>query len=163
MVCDPFERIVVTLDSPMVLVTTRAGDEMDGCLVGFATQCSIDPSRYLVCLSKRNRTFELAQRASTLMVHTLHEDQRDRALARLFGEQTAYDADKLSLCDWETGPDGVRVIRGCDWFGGPVLGRTNLGDHVGFTFNVQFGRAVRTGERYLKFTHVTDLAAGNPA
>jgi hypothetical protein len=45
------------LDHPMVVVTTRAGNERAGCLVGFATQVSIGPPRFLVGLSKRNRTY----------------------------------------------------------------------------------------------------------
>ena len=82
---DAFEQIAATLSSPMIIVTTRAGDEVDGCLVGFSTQCSIDPTRYLVCLSKRNNTYRIARAASTLVVHMLHDDDDDRALARLFG------------------------------------------------------------------------------
>jgi len=163
MACDAFERIAATLDVPMVIVTTRAGHEMDGCLVGFATQCSIDPSRYLLCLSTNNRTYELAQRASTLVVHMLHDDQHDRALARLFGEHTARDVEKLAHCKWEPGPDRVPVLGSCDWFGGPILGRTDLGDHVGFTIDIQCGRAARTDEPYLTFGDVSDLTAGNPA
>ena len=146
----------------MVIATTRAGDERDGCLVGFSTQCSIDPTHYLVCLSKKNRTYEIGCRASTLVVHMLHDDERDRALARLFGEHTARDVDKLAECAWEPGPDDVPVIRSCDWFGGPIIGRVDLGDHVGFTIDVQFGNASRTAEGYLGFSDVRNLNAGNP-
>ena len=163
MACDAFERIAATLDVPMVIVTTRVGNEMDGCLVGFSTQCSIDPSRYFVCLSTKNRTYELAQRASTLVVHVLHDDRHDRALARLFGEHTARDVDKLADCEWEPGPDGVPVLGSCDWFGGPILRRTDLGDHVGFTIDMEYGQAARPDERHLTFRDVTDLTAGNPA
>jgi flavin reductase (DIM6/NTAB) family NADH-FMN oxidoreductase RutF len=163
MASEAFDRITATLDTPMVIATTRAGDEMDGCLVGFTTQCSIDPSHFLVCLSKRNRTYEIARRASSLVVHMLYDDGRDRALARLFGEQTGREIDKLSQCTWEHGPDGVPVIRSCDWFGGPIVGRVNLGDHVGFAIDVQHGLAVRVGERYLGLADVRHFDAGNPA
>lgn len=163
MASDAFDRIAATVDTPMVIVTARAGDEMDGCLVGFSTQCSIDPAHYLVCLSKLNRTYEIARGASTLVVHMLHDDGRDRSLARLFGEHTARDVDKLAECDWEPGPDRVPVFPSCDWFGGPIIGRVDLGDHVGFTLLVQEGRAMRTEERYLGLADVRDLNAGNPA
>jgi flavin reductase (DIM6/NTAB) family NADH-FMN oxidoreductase RutF len=160
---EAFDRIAATLDPPVVIVTTRAGNEMDGCLVGFSTQCSIDPVHYLVCLSTANRTYDIARRASTLVVHMLHHDGRDRSLARLFGEQTAYEVDKLAACNWEPGPNGVPVIRSCDWFGGPIVGRVNLGDHVGFAIDVQYGSAVRTADPYLGLADVRDLEAGNPA
>src|SRR5262249_20886024 len=58
-----FEELMTSVDYPMLVVTVRAANgDQDGCLVGFATQCSIDPAHYLVLLSKQNRTYELAQR-----------------------------------------------------------------------------------------------------
>jgi flavin reductase (DIM6/NTAB) family NADH-FMN oxidoreductase RutF len=157
-----FDRIAATIETPMVIVTTRAGDRVDGCLVGFSTQCSIEPPRYLVCLSIANRTYDLARAASTLVVHPLHKAPSDRALARLFGEETGYEVDKLSRCDWEPGPDGVPVITGLDWFAGRVHGRTEFGDHVGFVIDIFDGDASRADEQSLAFTDVRDLDAGNP-
>ena len=45
---EAFEKLVSLLDYPMFVVTTRAGDESAGCLVGFASQVSIRPPRFLV-------------------------------------------------------------------------------------------------------------------
>jgi len=157
-----FDDISATLTTPMVVVTTRAGDEADGCLVGFATQCSIHPPRYLVCLSVANRTYELAQRASTLVVHMLHDTPSDHALASWFGEHTARDTDKLARCDWKPGPDGVPVIEGCDWFAGPVVLRCEAGDHVAYVIDVTDGDARRADEPWLLLNQVQDLDAGNP-
>src|SRR5690242_18770420 len=52
---ETFNAIVGELESPMFIVTARAGAEPLGCLVGFATQTSIDPPRFAVCLSHNNR------------------------------------------------------------------------------------------------------------
>jgi flavin reductase (DIM6/NTAB) family NADH-FMN oxidoreductase RutF len=157
-----FEDIAATRTSPMVIVTTRVGDEMDGCLVGFSTQCSIDPLRYLVGLSVTNRTYELAVRASTLVVHVLHDTPSDRALASWFGEHTGRDTDKLARCDWKPGPDGVPVLAGCDWFAGPVVVRCEAGDHVAFVIDISEGDAPRAHEPWLLLSQVQDLDAGNP-
>jgi flavin reductase (DIM6/NTAB) family NADH-FMN oxidoreductase RutF len=157
-----FDRITATIDSLMVIVTTRGGDAIDGCLVGFSTQCSIAPAHYLVCLSKKNRTYEIARMAQTLVVHFLHDDGRDRSLARLFGENTARDVDKLGACDCEPGPDGIPVITSCDWIGGPIVSRADLGDHAGFEVAVRTGSAARTRVPYLGLAAVRDLDAGNP-
>jgi len=54
---EAFEALVGDLEYPMFVVTARADGEPLGCLVGFATQTSIDPPRFAVCLSHRNRTF----------------------------------------------------------------------------------------------------------
>jgi hypothetical protein len=59
---------VARLDYPMFVVTVAdAGTgERAGCLVGFATQCSINPFRFLVCLSRANRTHRVASRSEVL-------------------------------------------------------------------------------------------------
>lgn len=93
----------------------------------------------------------------------LHDEAGDRALARLFGEETAHEVDKLDTCSWEAGPDGVPVFPTCDWFAGLIVDRVDLGDHVGFVLEVSAGRAARIGERHLAFTDVRGLDAGNPA
>jgi len=158
-----FERIAAAVDPPMVIVTARAGDDVDGCLVGFSTQCSIEPTRYLVCLSKKNRTYEVARNATSLVVHMLHDDPVGMWLARLFGEVSAFDTDKLSMCAWEEGLDGTPVIAGCDWFAGQIRNRVDLGDHVGYSLDVSDGKKDGTREPYLGYAAVRDLDAGNPA
>lgn len=93
-----------------VVTAADAGTgERAGCLVGFATQCSIVPLRFLVCLSRTNRTHRVASRSRSLAVPVLGAEQRD--LAVLFGEQTGDEIDKIcGLVDqW---PDaGVRSGR----------------------------------------------------
>jgi flavin reductase (DIM6/NTAB) family NADH-FMN oxidoreductase RutF len=161
---NPFEQLAAHVDSPMHIVTASADGEHAGCLVGFATQCSIDPARFLVCLSTANRTFAVAARAEILAVHALYD--RDHPLAGLFGEETETDqeVDKFLSCAWTPGPGGAPVLEGCDWFAGAVRDRVEFGDHVGFVLDVtHFGMASRVGERRLGFQGVRDLEAGNPA
>ena len=147
----------------MVIVTARAREQADGCLVGFSTQCSIDPLHFLVCLSKANRTLAIALESSTLVVHLLHATQRDNDLARLFGGQTGYDVDKLQRCRWSPGPDAVPVLDGCDWLGGLIVEHFDLGDHVGFLVAVNAGSGEHLDEPWLTYAHVRDLDPGNPA
>ena len=66
-----FGALMGALDAPMAVVTTTAGGERGGCLIGFHAQSSIDPARYTVWLSKANHTYRLALRASHLAVHFL--------------------------------------------------------------------------------------------
>jgi flavin reductase (DIM6/NTAB) family NADH-FMN oxidoreductase RutF len=161
-----FERIAAAVDPPMMIVTARAGHDIDGCLVGFSTQCSIEPTRYLVCLSKANRTYEIARNASVLVVHMLHDDAVGMWLARLFGEVTEREPGalkKLEMCAWEPGPDETPVIAGCDWFSGPIRNRVDLGDHVGYSLDVNAGKTSAAREPYLGYSSVRHLDAGNPA
>ena len=116
------------LDYPMFIVTARAGDELAGCLVGFATQCSIDPLRFLACLSDKNRTFRVAQETDVLAVHLVPEGAGE--LAELFGSRTGDDVDKFAACAWHEGPDDTPLLDDCpDWFVGRVLARLDTGDH----------------------------------
>ena len=92
----------------MVVVTTVAGDERSGCLVGFHSQASIDPPRYAVWISKANHTYGVGLHAEHFAVHLLTVDDHD--LAELFGSLTGDDVDKFERCDWRSGPGGVPLI-----------------------------------------------------
>ena len=125
-----FDRLVATLDYPLYIVTTAAHNKTSGCLIGFATQCSINPPRFLVCISKKNRTLEIARQADVLAVHVV--DEKDRNLAEIFGGETGDETDKFARVSWHYA-HGVPILDACEcWFAGTVLGRIALGDHVGF-------------------------------
>ena len=128
---EDFAGLVGQLDYSLLVVTAAHGNERDGCLIGFATQVSINPSRFLVCLSVKNKTYRLAAQATTLVVHPIPDDAEE--LAVLFGGETGDDVDKFEQCRWEPGPEGTPVLSDVDnWFAGRVLGHIGFGDHVGF-------------------------------
>jgi flavin reductase (DIM6/NTAB) family NADH-FMN oxidoreductase RutF len=158
---DAFEDLVSRLDYPMFVVTAYDGTERAGCLVGFATQCSIDPPRFLACLSVRNHTYRVAMHATTVAVHLLRAEQRD--LAALFGGETGDEVDKFARCAWTPGPDGVPVLDGCaGWFAGRVLDRLPLGDHTGLLLDPFAGNVAAFGD-VVRFAHVRDLEPGHDA
>jgi flavin reductase (DIM6/NTAB) family NADH-FMN oxidoreductase RutF len=105
---DAFDRIAASLDPAMAVVTTAAGDERGGCLVGFHAQSSIDPARYCVWLSKANHTYRLALRAERLAVHLLGEG--DLALAEVFGTLTGDEVDKFERCGPVTERHGLPLV-----------------------------------------------------
>ena len=112
-----FDRLAASAETPMVIVTARAGDEADGCLVGFSTQCSIDPLRYLVCLSTANETYRITRNSTTLVVHPLH--RHDRSLHRGSSAKRrhvgARQAGRLLLArrpGRNAGARGMRLVRG---------------------------------------------------
>jgi flavin reductase (DIM6/NTAB) family NADH-FMN oxidoreductase RutF len=126
----PFQRLVETLDYPVYIVTAATRNQPGGCLVGFATQCSINPPRFLVCISKKNRTLEVARQADVLAVHVV--DEKDRNLAEIFGGETGDEVNKFARVSWHYA-HGVPILDECErWFAGTILGRIALGDHVGF-------------------------------
>jgi flavin reductase (DIM6/NTAB) family NADH-FMN oxidoreductase RutF len=160
-----FERLVATLDYPMFVVTTRAA-QVDGppagCLVGFASQTSIHPPRFLIGLSRRNHTYRIAERATHLAVHVL--SRRHRALAELFGGQTGDRIDKFGRCAWAPGPEGVPVLAdAAAWFVGLIVDRFDVGDHVGHLLEPVAGASPDAFDDWLSFSDLRDIDPGHEA
>jgi flavin reductase (DIM6/NTAB) family NADH-FMN oxidoreductase RutF len=154
-----FPELMSQLDYSMLIVTTQVDGERGGCLVGFASQVSIRPARFLVCISVKNRTFRLATRARVLVVHFVPEEARD--LAELFGGQTGDEIDKFEHCDWRPGPDAAPVLTVLEnWFAGRVLDRPPFGDHWGFLLEPIDGAAGR-GEATLTFHRAKRIEPGH--
>jgi flavin reductase (DIM6/NTAB) family NADH-FMN oxidoreductase RutF len=158
---EDFARLVGQLDYSLFIVTAAHDDERDGCLIGFATQVSIDPSRFLVCLSVKNRTYRVAAQTGTLVVHPVPDDAED--LAVLFGGETGDEVDKFAQCGWEPGPDGAPVLSDVDtWFAGRVLGHIGFGDHVGFVLEPIEVRQAQTQDT-LMFRRAKAIEPGHEA
>jgi flavin reductase (DIM6/NTAB) family NADH-FMN oxidoreductase RutF len=159
---ETFDELMRSLDTAMIVVTANDGRERAGCLVGFHVQCSIDPLRYAVWLSKANHTFRVALFAEHLGIHLLTE--RDRALATLFGESSGDDVDKLERCEWRAGPYGVPVLDECaGWFVGRREALFDAGtDHVCFVLRPVEAHAIG-GSHPLRLRDVAGLTPGHSA
>ena len=145
----------------MMIVTAAAGGEKAGCLVGFATQCSIHPPRFAVWISRANHTFTVALEARVLAVH--FPSSGDLELAALFGGETGDEVDKFARCRWREGPGGVPVLEDCArWFAGEVVEHIPTDDHVGFLLApVHVESGPWPGQ--LGFKSVRDLSPGHDA
>jgi flavin reductase (DIM6/NTAB) family NADH-FMN oxidoreductase RutF len=158
---DAFDQLVAAMDTAMVVVTTASPDgEVDGCLVGFHAQCSIDPPRGAVWLSKANRTHELAERATHLAVHLLGPGDHD--VAEHFGGLSGDDVDKLADWDWEPGPGGVPLLARCpSRFVGQILERAaGIGDHDLYVVDVVEADVAAGPVVPLRLSAVTDIEPG---
>lgn len=160
-VTSTFDELVGQLDYSMFIVTAAADGARSGCLVGFASQSSIVPPRFLVCLSRTNRTYRVARGSAALAVHFVPADAS--ALAELFGGQTGDDVDKFARCTWHEGPEGLPVLDDCgDWFAGRVLHEFDLGDHVGFLLDPFEAHCAQRGPQF-PFHRAKRIDPGHPA
>ncbi|MFI9612025.1 flavin reductase family protein [Streptomyces sp. NPDC052023] len=151
------------LDPDMCVVTAVAGGERAGCLVGFASQCSLRPVRFVVWLSETNRTFRVARSAEFLAVHLLARDQL--GLAEIFGGRTGDDGDdKFQDVRWRQGHGGAVVLEDTEaWFVGQVVERVSGGDHVGFVLDpVEWGARKRSGGPLLRLSDAYRIEPGHP-
>lgn len=155
-----FTILMGSVNYPVYIVTTTAGGERDGCVVGFATQTSIHPGRFLACLSRENRTYRLARDAIALAVHAVPRERVD--LAELFGGETGDEVDKLVRCDWRSGPFGLPILSGCpSWLAGAIVSRHDLGDHEGYL--IEPAEARHEPGELLYFQDVKHIEPGHPA
>jgi len=154
-------ELVAQLDYPMFIATVAAGGQRAGCLVGFTTQCSIDPPRFLVCISDKNRTFRIAREAEVMVVHLVPDGASE--LADLFGGETGDDLDKFDRCAWRDGPGGAPVLEECrNWFAGQIVNRVPTGDHCAMLLE-PFQAASDEGEQPFTFHRARRIDPGHEA
>lgn len=155
------DQLFDRLDYPLLIVTAVNDGERAGCLVGFSTQCSLDPVRFIVCISKANRTYRVAHGTSHLAIHFV--PTAAKGLARLFGGSTGDDVDKFAQCDWIAGPHGLPILSPCPaHFVGRVVAEIDSGDHVAFHLAPEeWTNAGATP--LLMFQDARDIEAGHPA
>ncbi|WP_030946542.1 flavin reductase family protein [Streptomyces sp. NRRL S-646] len=149
------------LSPDMCVVTATAGTERSGCLVSFSSQCSIQPARFVVWISKANHTYAVARAADRLAVHLLTREQHE--LAALFGGQTGDRTDKFAHVPWTRGHGGSVVLEeAAAWFVGSVEQRVDGGDHVGFVLTPEDWGS-RTDGPLLRLDDARDISPGHPA
>ncbi len=156
-----YERLVASVDQPMLVLTASDGEERSGCLVGFATQASIRPQRHLVMVSKENHTYPIATAAPAVVVHVLRSS--DGAIAEHFGALTGDEVDKFEGLDVIDGPARAPVLVGLDWFAGRVLRTVDCGDHVALLLAPHDGDAARADEPQLGIRAAEWIEPGHPA
>jgi flavin reductase (DIM6/NTAB) family NADH-FMN oxidoreductase RutF len=158
---DALAELTAATDAALVVVTTSFDGEPCGCLVGFHSQCSIEPYRYAVWLSKANRTYRAALTNEHLAVHLLGTADHD--LADRFGGETGDEVDKFAGCAWTPGPHGVPLL---DRLRHRFVGRRVAlldtgGDHVCAVLEpeaVELGGEIRP----LRLGAVGDVEPGHP-
>jgi flavin reductase (DIM6/NTAB) family NADH-FMN oxidoreductase RutF len=157
-----FQELVAQLDYPMFIATVATDEGRAGCLIGFATQCSIHPPRFLAGISDKNHTYRVARRAATMGIHLVPEDATE--LAELFGGETGDELDKFERCSWRPGPEGVPLLDDCpSRFVGRILERVEFGDHTGMVLEPIFAEVEHADDGQLSFHRAKRIDPGHEA
>ncbi|WP_185011274.1 flavin reductase family protein [Streptomyces sp. AK010] len=156
------DEFVDRLNPEMSVVTAAAGGERAGCLVGFASQCSLRPVRFVVWLSELNHTFRVARNADVLAVHLLGREQR--ALAELFGGRTGARTDKFQDVRLREAYGGALVLEeAAAWFVGRIVTCAGGGDHIGFVLDpVEWGGHGARDTPLLRMSDAVTIHPGHP-
>jgi flavin reductase (DIM6/NTAB) family NADH-FMN oxidoreductase RutF len=132
------EAMTTSANYPLYVVTTSLAGEHSGCLAGFVTQASLTPVRFVVCVSKVNHTFRIAEGSKSLALHLLGSDQQE--MASLFGEFSGDVTDKFETVAWRRGVTGAPVLTECAaWVEGSIINQMSGGDHEAFLMTVVDG------------------------
>jgi flavin reductase (DIM6/NTAB) family NADH-FMN oxidoreductase RutF len=160
---EAFDSIVARLDYPMFVVTTATrGGERAGCLVGFAAQCSIDPQRFFVGISDKNRTYRVLQDAEAMVVHLAPAEAPE--IVELFGGETGDEIDKFERVGWREGPEGLPLLDDCpSWFAGRIIERVRVGDHVGHLIEPFAGEDPGGDGGWFPFQRAKEIEPGHEA
>lgn len=166
---EAFDALVASGDPAMVIVTTAVVGRRAGCLVGFHSQCGIDPPRYAVWLSRANHTHDVGADAEVFAVHWVPSDRHH--LAEMFGGSTDDDGstygadDKLERCEWTEGPGGVPLLAGCpDRFVGRKVAWLDVdADHTCVVLEPIEAHMTDDPPSRLRLSDASDIAAGHPA
>ncbi|MFF6918508.1 flavin reductase [Streptomyces sp. NPDC012466] len=156
------DEFIDRLNPDMYVVTAAAGGERAGCLVGFASQCSLRPVRFVVWLSELNHTFRVARNAEVLAVHLLGREQH--GLAELFGGHTGDRTDKFQDVRLREAYGGALVLEDAPaWFVGRIVTRAGGGDHIGFVLDpVEWGGHEGCDGPLLRLSDALTIDPGHP-
>ena len=159
---DALAELTARADSALTIVTTAPEGEPSGCLVGFHSQCSIEPWRYAVWLSKANHTYRPALLADHLAVHLVASADHD--LAAHFWSETGDEVDKFASVAWAPGTGGAPLLeRLPNRFVGRRLEVLDTGgDHVCVILE-PVTVALADPFTPLRLSGVDDVAPGHPA
>ena len=162
---EAYERVIEPVDPAAVIVTCASGGDKAGCLVTFNAPCSLEPPRYAVWLSHRNRTYRVALEADQLIVHVL--TLADLPLAEWFGGVSGMYEDKFARVPWSD-RDGAPLLRvNGGWLRGRILSRVpgreeTGGDHTCFVLAPVAAGGGDAGGRPLRSSDVRHIRPGQP-
>jgi flavin reductase (DIM6/NTAB) family NADH-FMN oxidoreductase RutF len=135
------------------VVTSKAGDRVNGLTVAWASQVSLKPPMVAVAVDKRWYSHELLSIGEHFTVNVLADDQVP--LGKHFGSSSGRTTDKLEGVEWEPGANGLPKLAGCRaWIECRKIDAVSTGDHTLF-----IGEVVASERNEAKTEQVYDRGA----
>jgi flavin reductase (DIM6/NTAB) family NADH-FMN oxidoreductase RutF len=152
-------ELLRTLTTPVVAVTARRGDKLNGMITDGATRAGIVPEipRLVVQIHKFNFSHAMIHESGRFAVHVLHAGQV--GIVGALGFESGRDRDKLAAVPHRIGPLDLPILEDCfAWFACEVI---NAMDAGWSTFFLGEARAVGRGSGTAPLTPAT-LREGLP-
>lgn len=113
MTVDPLEyrSIIGSFATGVTVITTAAGDEMQGMTANAVTSLSLDPVMLLICVDRASHTHRILEAGGAFTVNILGEHQED--VSRLFAKKAEPQRGTLRGQDFRIGKTGAPVLEDC--------------------------------------------------
>ncbi len=128
------KKALYKLSYGLFVLTTREGEQDNGCIINTAIQAASDPNQMSVCVSKLNHTHDMIQRTGVFNVSVLSQ-RAGFDLFKHFGFQSGRDVNKFeTFADYARGANGLCYItEGTNaYFSVKIMKMEDLGSHTMF-------------------------------
>lgn len=128
------KKALYKLSYGLFVLTTREGEQDNGCIINTAIQAASEPNQMSVCVSKLNHTHDMIQRTGVFNVSVLSQ-RAGFDLFKHFGFQSGRDVNKFeTFAGYARGANGLCYItEGTNaYFSVKVTKMEDLGSHTMF-------------------------------
>ena len=128
------KKALYKLSYGLFVLTTREGEQDNGCIINTAIQAASEPNQMSVCVSKLNHTHDMIQRTGVFNVSVLSQ-RAGFDLFKHFGFQSGRDVNKFeTFADYARGANGLCYItEGTNaYFSVKITKMEDLGSHTMF-------------------------------
>jgi flavin reductase (DIM6/NTAB) family NADH-FMN oxidoreductase RutF len=137
-----FRSIIGHFPTGVTVITTAAGEELQGMTANAVTSASLDPMLVLVCVDKGTHTHRVLEDGGVFVVNILGEHQED--VSRLFARRAEPEIGTLRGQRFVLGATGAPILEDClAYLECKVAYRHEGGDHSIFLGEVIDGGMVR--------------------
>ena len=161
MTVDPleFRSVIGHFATGVTVITTAAGEEMQGMTANAIASLSLDPVMILICVEKETHTHRVLDRGGVFTVNILAEHQED--VSRLFAKRAEPEIGTLRGQRFTLGSTGAPILEDClGYLECRVASVHEGGDHSIFLGRVVDARVVRDARPLLfyrgKYHGLTD-------
>jgi len=144
---DPAYELLRLFTSPIVAITSRWGDRVNGMISDGVIRASISPAvpRLAVGIHKWHLSHDMIWQSGRFSVHLLHQGQLQ--LVHDLGFVSGRDGDKLARVKWRPGVTGLPILEDCiAAFELRVINTMDLGYGTQFLGHVEAVHQGRGGE-----------------
>jgi flavin reductase (DIM6/NTAB) family NADH-FMN oxidoreductase RutF len=106
-----FRSVIGRFATGVTIITTAAGEEMQGMTANAVSSLSLDPTMILICVEKSTHTHGVLERGGVFAVNILADDQED--VSRLFATRAEPEINSLRGLRFNIGVSGAPVLEDC--------------------------------------------------